>query len=106
SFLNENGQIMIGNKAFEFYNSKDVRKYIQIPWNEINLVTANVFFKGKWISRFAIQTKSDGTFQFSSKETKMVLRTMQAYVPADKMLQADSFFKNIKRGIMSLGKNK
>src|SRR5699024_529767 len=87
SFLNENGQIMIGNKAFEFYNSKDVCKYIQIPWNEINLVTANVFFKGKWISRFAIQTKSDGTFQFSSKETKMVLRTMQAYVPADKMLQ-------------------
>ena len=26
------GKIMVGDKAFEFYDDQDVRKYIQIPW--------------------------------------------------------------------------
>ena len=30
--INEYGKIMIGDKAFEFYNDRDKRKFIQIPW--------------------------------------------------------------------------
>lgn len=31
--------------------------YIQIPWEEVDYVIASVMFKGKYIPRFAIQTK-------------------------------------------------
>lgn len=106
SALNENGQIMVGDRAFEFYSSKNANKYIQIPWTEVELVSANVFFKGKWISRFAIQTKRNGNFQFSTKDTKAVLRAMQPYVPYDRMIQANSAFKKIRKGISALGRKK
>ena len=51
------GKVMIGDKAFEFYNEKNLKDYIQIPWEEIDYVMASVNFKGKWIPRFAIVTK-------------------------------------------------
>ncbi len=48
---------MIGDRGFEFYHAKDPRKFIQIPWEEVDYVLASVMFKGKWIPRYAIQTK-------------------------------------------------
>ncbi len=70
SGLADYGQIMIGDKGFEFYNSNDYRKFIQIPWEEVDYVIASVMFKGKWIPRYAIKTKKNGTYSFSSKDTK------------------------------------
>ncbi|HDU1249906.1 TPA: DUF956 family protein, partial [Listeria monocytogenes] len=32
--LTDYGKIMIGDKGFEFFNSRDVRKFVQIPWEE------------------------------------------------------------------------
>ena len=61
------GKIMVGDKAFEFYDDQDVRKYIQIPWEEVEFVMATVLFKGKWIPRFAVQTKKNGRYQFAAK---------------------------------------
>lgn len=55
--LSDYGKIMIGDKGFEFFNDRDVRKYIQIPWEEVDVVIASVMFKGKWIPRFALRTK-------------------------------------------------
>ena len=62
------GEVMIGDKAFEFYNEKNIRDYIQIPWEEVNCVMASVMFKGKWIPRFAVVTKNNGNFTFSSRD--------------------------------------
>ncbi|GBD67116.1 manO protein [Tetragenococcus halophilus subsp. halophilus] len=100
------GQVLIGDKAFEFYNTKNAQDYIQIPWEEVDYVVASVLFKGKWIPRYAIETKKDGTFNFASKDTKKVLRAMRPYVAYDHMVQANSFFKVIKRGLLSFGKKK
>ncbi|KRG12770.1 DUF956 family protein [Lederbergia galactosidilytica] len=102
--ISEYGKIMIGDKGFEFYNDRDARKFIQIPWEEVDHVIASVMFKGKWIPRYAIQTKRSGTFSFSSKDPKKVLRTIREYVDPNHMVQSLSFFAVIKRGLKSIVK--
>jgi hypothetical protein len=93
------GKIMIGDKGFEFYNSRDSRKYIQIPWEEVDYVIASVLLKGKWIPRYAIRTKKNGTYTFSSKEAKKVLRAVRNYVEPDRMVYSLSFFDVVKRAV-------
>lgn len=97
--LPEYGKIMIGDKGFEFYNDRDARKFIQIPWEEVDYVIASVMFKGKWIPRYAIQSKRNGTYSFSSKEPKKVLRAIREYVDPSHLVQSISFFDVIKRGL-------
>ncbi len=70
--LSDYGQIMIGDRGFEFFNDRDARQFIQIPWEEVDYVIASVMFKGKWIPRYAIQTKKNGTYTFASKEPKKI----------------------------------
>ena len=38
------GNIMVGDKAFEFYNEKNVEDYIQIPYKEISFVRRSLSF--------------------------------------------------------------
>lgn len=96
------GKIMVGNKSFEFYNSRDPRKNIQIPWEEVDYVIASVMFKGKWIPRYAIQTKKNGTYTFASKDAKRVLRAVRNYVNPDNMVSSLSFFDVVKRAVKSI----
>jgi hypothetical protein len=100
----EYGKIMIGDKGFEFFNSRDVRKFIQIPWEEVDYVIASVMFKGKWIPRYAIRTKRNGTYTFSSKDPKKVLRVIREYVDPKHMVQSLSFLDVIKRSLKSKNK--
>lgn len=100
--LADYGKIMIGDKGFEFYNSRDTRKFIQIPWEEVDYVIASIMFKGKWIPRYAIRTKKNGTYTFSSKDSKKVLRTVRNYVDPDHMVRSLSFFDVIKRAVKSI----
>ena len=95
------GKIMIGDKGFEFFNNRDARKFAQIPWEEVDYVIASVVFKGKWIPRYAIQTKKNGTYSFASKEPKRVLRGIREYVDPDHMVRSLGFFDVIKRGVQN-----
>lgn len=104
--VSDYGKVMIGDKSFEFYNSRDSRKYIQIPWEEVECVIVSVLLKGKWIPRYAIKTKKNGTYTFASKETKKVLRTIRNYVGAENVVRSLSFFEVVKRGIKSIFKKK
>lgn len=104
--LTDYGKIMIGDRGFEFYHARDTRKFVQIPWEEIDYVIASVMFKGKWIPRYAIQTKKNGTYTFSSKEPKKVLRAIRKYVDPSRMVQSLSFFDVVKRGVKSIFKRK
>ena len=104
--LTDYGKIMIGDRGFEFYHARDTRKFVQIPWEEIDYVIASVMFKGKWIPRYAIQTKKNGTYTFSSKEPKKVLRAIRKYVDPSRMVQSLSFFDVVKRGAKSTFKRK
>ena len=40
--VSDYGKVMIGDKSFEFYNSRDPRKYIQIPWEEVDCVIVSL----------------------------------------------------------------
>lgn len=95
------GNVMVGNAAFEFYNEKNPEDYIQIPWSEIDYVAAEVL-PGKKISRFAIFTKENGHFAFSTRDNKACLRAMRAYVPEDRLQRSPSFLDVVKAGAKSL----
>ena len=79
--LTNYGKIMVGDKGFEFFNTRN----------------ASVMFKGKKIPRYAIQTKKNGTFSFSSKEPKKVLRAINQYIPSERLVRSLSFFDVLKR---------
>lgn len=100
------GKVMVGDKAFEFYNDRNVEDYIQIPWDEVDVVSASVILKGKWIPRFAMMTKSNGNFTFSSRDNKKLLRAINQYIAPDHMRRSLSFFQIVKRGILSLFRRK
>ncbi len=95
--LNSYGKIMVGDKGFEYYNNRNTTDYIQIPWEEVDYVIASVMFKGKYIPRYAVQTKRNGTYSFSSKEPKKVLRAVNKYVPSDRLVRSLTLMDTIKR---------
>ena len=96
------GKVMVGDQAFEFYNEKNLKDYIQIPWEEIDYVMASVNFKGKWIPRFAIVTKKNGNFTFSTRDNKKTLRAINQYIPSDRLVKSLSFFQVIGRGFKGI----
>ncbi len=96
------GKIMIGDKGFEFFDDRNAKNFIQIPWEEVDCVVTSVMFKGKWIPRFAIKTRKDGTFTFSTKDPKKVLRGIREYINPDKIVKSLSFFQVIKRSVSNL----
>ena len=97
--LSAYGKIMVGDRAFEFYNDRNVKDYIQIPWDEVDTIVASVLFKGRKISRFAVITKSSGTFSFSSRDNKALLRAVANYVDKERMVRSLSFLDVTKRSI-------
>lgn len=39
------GKIMIGDKGFEFFNNRDARKFVQIPWEEVDSLLLLLFLR-------------------------------------------------------------
>lgn len=95
------GDVMVGNAAFEFYNERNPEDYIQIPWDQVDYVAAEVL-PGKKIARFAIFTKENAHFSFSTRDNKATLRAMRAYVPEDRLQRSPSFADVMKAGAKSL----
>lgn len=100
------GKLMIGDKAFEFYNDKDANDYIQIPWDEVDKVIVSVMFKGKWMPRFSIATKHNGNFTFSSRHTKKLLQHVKKYVDPNNIVRSLTFFQVMRRGLKATFKRK
>ncbi|MDR3240978.1 MAG: DUF956 family protein [Lactobacillaceae bacterium] len=94
------GKILVGDKAFEFFNDRNVEEYIQIPWDYIVVVYASVH--GRRIDRrFKIQTQR-GTFDFSSKEVGKVLKNMREHLGDEKVLRMPSMAKKFKNSFIGV----
>lgn len=89
------GDIYIGDKAFEYYNEKNPRDYIQIPYSEISLVGVRLLF-GKKILRFKICTRSNGDFEFNSSNNKKILLLLQTYLGKEKIRKIPSILDKFK----------
>ena len=94
--LTSRGNVVVGDRAFEYYNERNPNDYIQIPWKEVDLITAEVVFKKK-IPRFAIHTKQNGDFIFTTVDNKKTLRAINKYIPSDKLRKSLSIKDYIKR---------
>ena len=77
SGLGEYGDVMVGDRAFEFYNERNREDFVQIPWEEVDYVAAEVL-PGKKISRFAIFVRDGNKFIFSTRDNKATLRAVVA----------------------------
>ncbi len=98
--LGSHGDIMVGDRAFEYYNERNPGDFIQIPWDQIDHVAASVLFGGRWISRFAVFCKDgQGTYSFSTRDDKATLRAMRAYLGAERLVRSPGFFQVIGEGL-------
>ena len=87
SIGNKHGDVMVGDKAFEFYNHRNPEDYIQIPWTEIDKVRAQMFFRDKYIRGFFIDTKSAGSFNFIVKNSGKCLKEMREFIGNEKIVR-------------------
>ena len=101
SGLGTYGDVMVGDRAFEFYNEKNPEDFIQIPWDEVDYVAAEVLL-GKKIARFAIFTKENGHYTFSTRDNKATLRAMRGHVPEDRLQKSPNVLDVMKAGVRSL----
>lgn len=97
------GDVMVGDRAFEFYNERNKEDFIQIPWDEVDYVAAEVL-PGKKIARFAIFTKENGHFDFSTRDNKATLRAMRGHLPEDLLQRSPSLLDVLKAGVRSLSR--
>ena len=97
------GDVMVGDRAFEFYNERNKEDFIQIPWDEADYVAAEVL-PGKKIARFAIFTKENGHFDFSTRNNKATLRAMREHLPEDLLQRSPSLLDVLKAGVRSLSR--
>ena len=103
SGLTTYGDVMVGDRAFEFYNERNKEDFIQIPWDEVDYVAAEVL-PGKKIARFAIFTKENGHFDFSTRDNKATLRAMREHLPEDLLQRSPSLLDVLKAGVRSLSR--
>ena len=89
---NKRGDILVGDRAFEFYNEKNPEDYLQIPWEEIIRVRAQLFFRDKYIRGFFVDTKSAGTFNFIVKNSGKTLKTMRDFLGNEKIVRNKPVF--------------
>ena len=94
------GKILVGNAAFEFYADANVEDYIQIPWQEIKQIGANV--SGRKISRHFEVFTDQGKFLFASKDSGKILKIAREKLGNDKVVKLPTLIQIIGQKIKNL----
>ena len=87
------GKMLVGDVAFEFYADANVEDYIQLPWNTITVIGANV--SGKKIGRHFEVFTDQGKFLFASKDTGKILKIAREKLGNDKVVKLPTLLQTI-----------
>ena len=79
------GKFVLGNKGLEFYSDANVEDYIQIPWENIEKIGANVS-RNKVSRHFEVFTDK-GKFLFASKDSGKILKVARQHIGNDKVVR-------------------
>ena len=79
------GKFLLGNKGLEFYSNANVEDYIQIPWENIEKIGANVS-RNKVSRHFEVFTDK-GKFLFASKDSGKILKVSRQHIGNDKVVR-------------------
>lgn len=85
----KSGLILIGNNGFEFREEKGPG-YIQIPWPTIVQVRVQMFFGGRYVRGFFIQTDDEQLLEFIVSDAKETLKSMRKYLDREKFIRNQS----------------
>lgn len=87
------GKFLIGDRAIEFYPDSNVERYIQIPWDSIKEIGANV--SNKKVSRHFEIFTDHGKFLFASKDSGKILKIARDYIGNDKVVRLPTLLQKI-----------
>ena len=79
------GKFLLGNKGLEFYSNANVEDYIQIPWENIEKIGANVS-RNKVIRQFEVVT-DNGKILFASKDSGKIVKVARQHIGNDKVVR-------------------
>lgn len=79
------GKFLLGDKGLEFYSDANVEDYIQIPWENIEKIGANVSHNK--ISRHFEVFTDKGKFLFASKDSGKILKVARNHIGNDKVVR-------------------
>lgn len=96
------GKFLVGDRAIEFYPDANVERFIQIPWEAIRTMGANVS-RGKVSRHFEIQTEKS-RFLFASKDSGKILKTARHYIGNEKVIKLPTLLQMISRKIRRINK--
>lgn len=100
--LAEYGNMMIGDRALEFYNERNVEDYIQIPWDQIDHIAASVMFGGRVIARWAVFVTGGASYSFSTRDNRAALRAVRDHIGGEKIVRSATFFGVMRAGFAGL----
>ncbi|OFK24849.1 DUF956 family protein [Olsenella sp. HMSC062G07] len=93
--LGSYGTISLGSHGIEYQSDANEQDYVQIPWGEVTRVSAPVMLKGRYLPRFTVHTRRDGSLAFSTRDNKRVLRAMRPYVGDDALVRETSLRSSV-----------
>ncbi|HFU3799475.1 TPA: DUF956 family protein [Streptococcus suis] len=89
------GKFLVGDKAIEFYPDSNVERYIQIPWDSIQSIGANVH-RNKISRHFEVYT-AKSRFLFASKDSGKILKIAREHIGNDKVIKLPTLVQTIIR---------
>ena len=89
------GKFLVGDRALEFYADANVEDFIQIPWESINQIGANV--SGKKVSRHFEIFTDKGKFLFASKDSGKILKIARETIGNDKVVKLPTLIQQVGR---------